>query len=125
MFKFSDGGLSATEIIEYNDCTVRAFSILSEKEYSIVHKVLKDIGRKEKSRFGGFRKKVQEISKKLNFKLKHISRSGSLNKLIKNNPKERILVQVTGHVFAVINETITDTTNQSLHRQVKSAWKVI
>jgi hypothetical protein len=122
MFKHNDGGLSSTGMSEKNDCTVRAFAIVSGKPYKDVHKVIETFGRKNGKGLAKCNKKVQPISKALGINLKQVCRSGSLKKLIENNPNGKMLVLVRKHAFAVVDGIVEDTWQQSVDRHVKGAW---
>lgn len=124
-FEFSDGGKVNAGIAEKNDCTVRAFSIISGIDYTTTHSICAEYGRKDGKGFSNFLKSVQSIGKKLGVNLKSVKRSGTLNKLIETYPIGSLLVLVRGHAFAVVDGIVKDTGEQSGNRHVHGAWLVL
>lgn len=83
------------------DCTVRAYSIALEIPYDYAHSILKSSGRKDRHRFNSCGAYTRRIGKSC-------KRSGSVGKFLRDNPIGRFILQVRGHVFAVVDGTPHD-----------------
>ena len=106
---------------EKNDCIIKAITAVTNYSYFMIHKTLKYYGRKDRHGIPFFiiHKKV---FKKLNIKFLLIKRSGTVRKLIKQFPEGKIICLKRGHLFAVINSKILDTTSENCI--IKYAWLI-
>lgn len=122
---------------ERADCTIRAFALIGNVLYEEVHKKFADKGRKagrgfhivttklKKRRSFKYRRDkmdIKKLCKDFNLECRQISRSGTVNKLIKKYPQGNIYCVKRGHCFGVINGNITDGT--SLNSRIQNAWLV-
>lgn len=114
----TDAGRSASSHPnEKLDCTIRAFATALNISYDDAHAVLKASGRKDRHRFkscGAYTKHIGKSCK----------RSGSVGRFLRDNPLGRFIVQVRGHVFAVIDGIPHDKIQVSERWHVSGAWRV-
>lgn len=123
-FRWTDGGAKAAGFRERNDCTVRTFQIVSGKPYELVHAVALAYGRKQRRGFKNFEKAVPAIASRLGLSVREIYWNVTVEKLIRAYPAHRLIVQIRGHAFAVVNGVIHDTWMPSLRCRVRHCWKV-
>jgi uncharacterized protein YbaR (Trm112 family) len=106
---------------EKRDCTVRAFSLATNIEYSIVHETFKIFGRKDKH--GVYLKKLMpKICKDLGIEFKMVKRSGTVRKLIAKYPQGNFVCTVAHHAFPIIEGVPHDL--KSLNQRILQAWWV-
>ena len=104
---------------EKKDCAVRALSLVANLPYEKVHLAFQKCGRKNGKGII-IQKKLQKVCKILNLTAKQIKRSGSVNKLIQENPIGHVYCTKRGHAFALINGVVHDLNNLKSH--VNGAW---
>jgi hypothetical protein len=123
-FTQTDGGRHAWRIKEAKDCTVRAFALVAGVEYIDAHTACRLNGRLNCRGFVGFDSKVVKIGRLLGVELRHIRRSGTLARLLRDFPRGTLMVSVSRHAFAVVDGVVVDTHPQSPSRRIKNAWVV-
>jgi hypothetical protein len=125
---------------EANDCTVRALANVLGAPYPLAHRLLSAAGRKPKrgmlwsqwskvySRLGikmvsvhGSTKSARFIARASGVKL---SQGITIEKMLPLISKGRYIVQVTGHVFAVIDGKILDYGYNPAGARVASVYKL-
>jgi hypothetical protein len=125
---------------EANDCTVRALANVLGAPYPLAHKLLTAAGRKPKrgmlwsqwskvyNRLGikmvsvhGSTKSARFIARSSGVKL---SQGITIEKMLPLISKGRYIVQVTGHVFAVIDGKILDYGYNPAGARVASLYKL-
>jgi len=110
-------------INEYRDCTVRALTTVSGAPYATVHSIFAAHGRR--NRRGVVLKDVlQSIAHDLGLTARVVRRSGSVERLLRDFPAGRLVVNTRGHAFAVIDGVIHDDIVTSALCHVKRAWMV-
>ena len=108
----SDGGRAAAGFNEDNDCAVRALAVVADISYAEAHAVLAHYGRKDGkgtpghivleayAQYGGA---VEYLQKYNPFRGKAMHGPTVAQFMRTVQPHERLVVWVTGHVFAVVN----------------------
>ena len=94
-----------TEYSERNDCVVRAFSVVSGKNYVEVHKDFADAGRRKRC------KTKSSISAKMaeEYGWKKVTCRMTVGKFLKTAKNMGSLVaRVSGHMFAVVDGEVAD-----------------
>jgi hypothetical protein len=118
--KYSDAGRSNSLYNEKNDCTVRAYALAANIEYKQAHANMFLAGRKCRRGFAIDKFYTEEFGKPLprpNMTVKnyvmYIAHTG------------RWIIEIRGHVFAVIDGVIHDEPNPDSNneRHVLQAWK--
>ena len=104
---------------ETRDCTIRALSLVANLPYMRVHSAFKEMGRKDGHGII-VNKVLQRVFKMLKLEAKQIKRSGSVNKLIRDNPKGNIFCLKRAHAFALIDGVTHDLDEPNSH--IKGAW---
>ena len=117
--KLHDGGKKAAGFDwENRDCAVRAISLFADRSYATVHQMLKQAGRKDKrgtysQHIAGVIKSLTDVPlipvNKTQDKAGRYVNQLTLNQLIKQNQKGRLVVLTRGHALAVIDGVIHDT----------------
>lgn len=123
-FRWTDGGAKAAGFRERSDCTVRALQILSGKPYELVHAVTMAYGRKQRRGFKAFERAFPAMASRLGMTVKEIYWNVTVEKVIRAYPTHRLMIQIRGHVFAVVDGVIHDTWHPSLRCRVRHFWKV-
>lgn len=107
----SDGGRATAGFTEDNDCAVRALAVVADIPYAEAHATLAHYGRKDGkgtaghivleayAKFGGA---VEYLQKYNPFTGKAIPGPTVAQLMRTVKPHERLVVWVTGHVFAVV-----------------------
>ena len=108
---------------ERRDCTVRALTNVSGAAYATVHAVFASHGRK--NRRGVVLKKVmQSVASDLGLVAQVVRRSGNVERLVRDFPAGRLVVNTRGHAFALIDGVVHDSIETSPLCHVKRAWLV-
>lgn len=88
---------------ENNDCAVKAISIVTKVDYDIVHKILKDNGRKDKD--GTYRQTTHKSLKQLGWKMELLDKRQYLRRFPKHHSE---LKYITSHSFRRFPEAFND-----------------
>lgn len=128
-YAFSSGGRGKEFEGERNDCTVRALAIALEAPYDWAHAYMKANGRKMGRRFradNAYQKAEyagQKLSTPRMFGRK--SRKTLAAHLQSGELPKRCILHVTGHVFAVVNGVLMDTTMVRPRCMIRAIWEVV
>jgi hypothetical protein len=130
-FKFSDGGKCGSGFTnETRDCTVRAVAIACEVPYAEAHAELKQRGRKDGRGFS-FATSVKHdpvlCGQRLVSVYDWMEKNGKCICLCtaqKRFPRGRFIVRKSGHVFAMIDGEVRDTSHNSKWIMVRNLWRV-
>lgn len=115
---------TATEgFSERRDCTVRALTNVSGASYSEVHAIFAAHGRKNR-RGIVLRKVLQSVASDLGLTAQIVRRSGSVERLLRDFPAGRLVINTRGHAFAVIDGVVHDSIVTSPLCHVQRAWLV-
>lgn len=126
IYEYNDGGRSKSKYKKQErDCVIRAFAIVFNLDYDLVHDAMQEKGRK----WGSSTKKtiwkswIKHRGKKMAFPaIKDQKRLTSLG-FCQKYTKGRFVVQVAGHLFAVIDGKIHDRGMPRLNACVYAAWE--
>jgi hypothetical protein len=110
-------------INEHRDCTVRALTNVSGAAYETVHAVFAAHGRKNR-RGVALRLVMQSVSRDLGLTARVVRRSGSVERLLRDYPVGRLVVNTRGHAFALIDGVAHDAITTSPLCHVKRAWLI-
>ena len=113
---------SAEGFSERRDCTVRALTNVSGAPYAEVHAIFAAHGRK-KRRGIVLKNVLQSVARDLGLVAQVVRRSGSVERLLRDFPTGRLVVNTRGHAFAVIDGAF-DPIETSLRCHVQRAWMV-
>jgi hypothetical protein len=108
---------------ERRDCTVRALTNVSGASYAEVHAVFAAHGRKNR-RGIALRKVLQSVARDLGLTAQVVRRSGSVERLLRDFPAGRLVINTRGHAFAVIDGVVHDSIVTSPLCHVQRAWLV-
>lgn len=121
-YAISDPG-QAAGMKERADCTVCAFVHVSGKRYAKVHAAFARRGRKNRCSFD-LNSHLHRIAADLGFRARLVRRSGTVARLLRDFPRGRFIVHISGHAFAIVNGVIHDSWSPSKLSRVKQAWVV-
>ncbi len=131
MFQHSDGGASKEGFtFEKNDCTVRCLATVTEMNYKDAHLLLKSLGRKDMKSFSfsdliSYGVKGFTITREYNH-IDSLSKNLTVNQMLKSKKLKdgKYAVNVSGHVFTVIDGVIIDGFESGKKcKRVKNIWK--
>ena len=121
-FTYTDAGRKAAGFNERRDCTVRAIALTSGVDYATAHKLLKEKAKRKNRRAVHFDCHIAEIGKAVGVTYRLIKRSGSVRSLVEQHGGGTLLVQIRGHVFAVLGDVVHDIAPVPENCHVKKAW---
>lgn len=127
-YNYDDGGRSAAGycLDEFNDCTVRALSLVTGIGYKAAHKIMATRANRKPCQGAYMSNNIKKIQKDLPVKLKLVKTSGKVSTLIKEYGEgNNILCTVTGHAFAILDGAVHDMDEISGNKRVVNAWIVV
>lgn len=99
---------------ETNDCAVKAVTLVSNHPYSYVHKLFKKHGRRDRQ--GTYPSTTRRVIRELGMFADDVQTDAKTIKTLRLPAKGRYLVNVRGHILAVINGKVQDWTDGRQHR---------
>lgn len=114
---------------EKNDCTVKAFAIVTGMTYEDSRREMARVGRRTRKALATnnalFNHNMIRALKLNGFDVKQVQCKSKTVKTLQRNIKSngRFLVFVRGHVLAIKNKQVEDWTKSRCHR-IKSVWRV-
>lgn len=104
------------------DCTVRGFAAAAGISYEDAHAIASDAGREPRRRFS--MAKVISVAKRRGFTIRKLRfRVRTLARFMREYPRGRYYVGITGHAFAVVDGVPSE--RQSPHVRITHAYEVI
>lgn len=114
---------------ENNDCTVKAYAIVTGCSYEDAHWEMMKVGRRNRkgllSDYPDYNNKMIEALRRKGFTVERVKCNSKTVRTLGRNIKSngRFLVFVRGHVLAIKDKQVMDWTNGRCHR-IKSVWRV-
>ncbi len=105
------------------DCTVRAIAHACNVPYSESHKFMKANGRKDRHRvsFNEVMEGKTELFGKQVLKVNHV---GTVKSFLEKNPIGKFMVNVRGHIFAVVDGKVYDLAVVKIQAPVRQIWQI-
>lgn len=109
---------------EAKDCTVRALALAFGLSYKEAHATMKDHGRHDSSAAWGFSILIEKkFGDLIEWKKQRSELKMTVGRFLKEHPIGTYILNINGHVFAVINGMIHDSGPIRKGSHVKRAWK--
>jgi hypothetical protein len=127
-FQQNDGGRSNSKRPKQkNDCVVRAFAVAFKQSYDCIYESLAKMGRKcsRGTMKGIWQTWIEERGQKISFPAEKGKKRMTPVEFCQKFPKGRFVVQVAGHLFAVIDGVVHDDGQPRADCCVYVAWQVI
>jgi len=124
-FTYTDGGRRADNFhFERKDCTVRALAIASDQPYSWAHGILKSLGRPTGKGFR-FSTAATHLALTEHAQPKRGCGRSRVKTAIRKYAKGRFIFRIRGHVFAVVDGVIHDSSEPRtlLNCTVTAVWE--
>ena len=125
--KFSALSKESAAMFERNDCTVKATALVTGWNYRDAHRFVKELGRRDRC---GFHTSIIANALERNgwgITSKYVSKPNggqyTMTTIGRVLPKGRYMVQVDGHVAALVDGEVLDWTAGRRHRVIKT-WKI-
>lgn len=115
-------------VMERNDCTVTAFTIVSDRSYMQCHEVMRRVaGRRTRMAISDkkFLPKVHAVAQSLGIKMVYCKGSGTLQKFLSDHQVGTYFVKRSGHVFAIRDGIVFDRREQSPLCRILFAWRIV
>ena len=105
---------------EQKDCTVRALANSTERTYEEAYQLLKEAGRKDRRPT----RVHYDLYAKMASETNNFNASITVAQFIKTYPDGNWIVQISGHVFAVVGGVIIDNFKVGIRSRVKYVWQM-